>query len=64
MKSPLAKARDKWLLSEEGERCCQGSTKGQYLKNRLELAFIAGWDAHSKLLFGTAQSSKRKTRKT
>jgi hypothetical protein len=42
MKSPLAKARDKWLLSEEGKKCCEGQTSGQYLQNRLEKAFLAG----------------------
>lgn len=44
----LAKARDKWLESEEGKRCCEGRTEGQYLRNRLELAFIAGWEAATK----------------
>ena len=35
MKSPLAKARDKWFESED-------TTAGQYLQNRLERAFLAG----------------------
>jgi len=47
-KSPLAKARDKWLASEDGKECCHGTTTGQYLLNRLERAFIAGWDAREK----------------
>jgi len=42
MKSKLAKARDEWLLSDEGKRCCFGTATGQYLQNRLELAFLAG----------------------
>jgi hypothetical protein len=42
MKSKLAKARDEWLNSEEGKRCCAHTTTGQYLQNRLELAFLAG----------------------
>lgn len=42
MKSELAKARDKWLNGEEGKRCCEGTPTGQYLQNRLELAFLAG----------------------
>lgn len=42
MKSELAKARDKWLNSEEGKRCCEGTPTGQYLRNRLERAFLAG----------------------
>jgi hypothetical protein len=50
MKSPLAKAKDKWLLSEEGKKCCEEQTSDQYLylHNRIELAFIAGWDACEK----------------
>lgn len=42
MRSPLAKARDEWLNSEEGKKCCEGIPTGQYLQNRLELAFLAG----------------------
>ena len=42
MKSELAKARDKWLLSDEGKQCCEGQAEGQYLKNRLEKALLAG----------------------
>jgi hypothetical protein len=45
MKSDLAKARDDWLNSLIGKQCCQGSSSGQYLENRLKRAFIAGWDA-------------------
>ena len=43
MKSDLAKARDKWLSSVEGETCCVGAPTGQYLKNRLTTAFLAGY---------------------
>lgn len=42
MKSALAKARDKWLFSNDGRECCKGQTSGQYLHNRLERAFLAG----------------------
>lgn len=42
MKSLLAKARDEWLLSEEGKRCCEDTATGKWLHNRLELAFLAG----------------------
>jgi len=45
MKSDLAKARDKWLLSVEGKKCCEGTTSGQYLENRIRRAFIAGWSS-------------------
>ena len=48
LRSPLAKARDRWLLSKEGTRAQHGYANGQYLANRLVEAFIAGWDAHLK----------------
>lgn len=46
LRTPIAIARDKWLLSEEGKRALDGSATGQYLENRLVLAFLAGWNAH------------------
>ena len=49
MKSELAKARDEWFESEDGKKCSEGQASGQYLNNRLERAFIAGWDAHKKI---------------
>lgn len=49
MRSPLAKARDKWLLSEDGKECCHGTATGQYLQNRLERAFIAGYSVVAEL---------------
>jgi len=42
MKSELAKARDKWIIGDEGKSCCKGQASGQYLQNRLERAFLAG----------------------
>lgn len=48
LRSPLAKMRDDWFDSEEGLRLCDGSKIGvsqkneQYLRNRLEIAFLAG----------------------
>ena len=44
MKSQLAKAKDKWLLSAEGEAACHGIASGQYLRNRLVTAFLAGYN--------------------
>lgn len=41
----LAQARDAWFDSDEGRRCLAGEPFGEYLKNRLELAFIAGVNA-------------------
>lgn len=45
MKSALAKARDKWLASDEGKKRCEGQAAGKFLRNRLVEAFEAGWDA-------------------
>jgi hypothetical protein len=44
LRSPLAKARDEWIESDAGQSCCDDSTRvyGQYLRNRLERAFLAG----------------------
>jgi hypothetical protein len=46
MRSDLAKARDKWLASDEATALIERpGAVGVYLKNRLEKAFIAGWNA-------------------
>ena len=45
LRNPLAKARDRWLESKEGIACCECRAEGQYLRNRLESAFISGWNA-------------------
>ena len=47
LRSPLAKARDAFLASEEGEKLTNpGILKSrdlrQYLENRIELAYLAG----------------------
>jgi hypothetical protein len=44
-RAPIARARDNFLASEEGVRLQSGATSGQYLRNRLEAAFVAGWNA-------------------
>jgi len=41
-RNALAKTRDIWFESEEGKKSCEGTAEGQYLRNRLELAFLAG----------------------
>lgn len=41
-KHPDAIAWDAWLLSEEAQQCLAGSASGEYLQNRLWLAFMAG----------------------
>jgi len=48
-RSHLAKTRDDWFESDEGKKCCEGQAFRQYLKNRLELAFIAGYDARANM---------------
>lgn len=49
LRSPLAKARDTFTESEAGKRlvCCppQGENAEYYMKNRIEAAFVAGWNA-------------------
>jgi len=48
MRSPLAKALDKWLESADGKSCCNPLTlkapadARQYLENRLVSAWLAG----------------------
>lgn len=49
-KHPAAEARDRWLSNDEGKSCCDGNAKGQYLQNRLERAFMAGWNACEELV--------------
>lgn len=49
LRDKLAKCRDEWMLSREGIKCQDGSTSGRYLRNRLERAFVAGWNAHEAL---------------
>jgi hypothetical protein len=41
-KHPDAVARDEFFQRGKGARLCEGSATGQYLLNRLELAFLAG----------------------
>jgi hypothetical protein len=48
LRTPIEKALDKWLESEEGKRCSSGSASGIYLDNRLVLAFLAGWNSRER----------------
>lgn len=34
--------------TQRGLKLCEGEASGQYLRNRLELAFKAGWEACEK----------------
>ncbi len=48
-KHPAAVALDKFYDSEEGRKCLEGITYyGNYLRNRLYRAFMAGWKAKEK----------------
>lgn len=55
LRNDLAKARDAWLDSQEGVECCAGTCSHQYLRNRLERAFIAGWNARH---YGATRAEK------
>jgi hypothetical protein len=45
LRNDKAKARDAFLESEEGLRLCEGTAIGEYLRNRIELAWCEGWEA-------------------
>jgi len=50
LRNNKARARDKWMESAEAKRLIKISTQpdefnSQFARNRLEAAFIAGWDA-------------------
>ena len=54
MKSELAIKRDEWFASDQGRQCCADGLNGhgrakEYLKNRLEAAFLAGAKAQSEV---------------
>ncbi len=59
LRSPLAIARDDWFASAEGDRATAGMTSGQYLRNRLELAFIAGFSAAENLAAGRLGTGRK-----
>ena len=41
-------ARDVFFSGEVGGRCLAGPADGEFLRNRLEMAFAAGWDARER----------------
>lgn len=47
-KHPAAIALEKWFESDEGKKCCEGTTVGEFLRNRLYRAFMAGWQGCGK----------------
>lgn len=49
LRNPLAKARD-GFFDGEGRLLTEGITTGLFLRNRLELAFYAGWSSREENL--------------
>lgn len=47
LRNALAIARDEFFASLSGATL-EGAPSGKYLRNRLELAFVSGWDAREK----------------
>lgn len=56
LRSPLAKARDAWFESEQGRHMTAGTD--YYFRNRLEVAFIAGYDAGLKAARARAEAGR------
>lgn len=42
---PAAAALSLWTVSIQGRQCADGPAEGEYLRNRLATAFLAGWQA-------------------
>lgn len=63
--SDLAIALKRWLDSPKSATCRDTGTlkappsSGQYLENRLRLAFLAGWDAAEKALAEAGEGDVR-----
>ncbi len=62
IRSPLAKARDEWLASDEGQTCSdpnilKNPSQRQFLENRLASAFVAG--ANFFALFHSEMESRK-----
>jgi hypothetical protein len=46
-------------FQNENPKCFETPAAGQYLKNRIELAFKAGWDAAKKYMQGCADGNRQ-----
>ena len=63
-RSALAKSRDEWMESEAGRKACiphsclADPKKSQFLRNRIESAFIAGAKAATDMLIRQAASDE------
>lgn len=49
MKSHEVVSWDMWATSPEGQECQRGAAEGKYLKNRLNNAFMAGYEARQQV---------------
>ncbi len=56
LRSNVASLRDEYLKTAN----LDGSPSGQYLRNRIELAFLAGWDAAEKLALSASPNKVQK----
>lgn len=62
--NPLATARNEYLESEAGMRASDPATLGanddqrRFLRNRIEAAFIAGWEAKPCCFTGAKRKAK------
>jgi hypothetical protein len=45
LRNEMARARDEFLTSTEGRQALDGNVTGAYLRNRMELAFLRGYEA-------------------
>jgi hypothetical protein len=48
LRSPVARMRDAWFETTEGKEACEGDASGQYLRNRLEMAYLSGYNDGAK----------------
>ena len=49
----FASERDAWLESRDGGECLRFPTSVEFLRNRLKMAFYAGWIARENLPYET-----------
>jgi len=57
---PCVVAWDGWVRSPEGIHSLAGTAEGQYLRNRLQVAFNSGWDSCYRFLSLLAEYELRR----
>lgn len=50
-----------WNASIQGQQCADGSADGDYLRNKLRMAFLAGWDAAKNHVIRAAKEELEKS---